>query len=101
MPWTLPVPTFSGDAGVGELVATMREPAYVKLLGKAMGAAFGTSLIVRRLPPQVAMPMVLMTGIYIGLEMAAWMEEDAIARKRGPVLDATAEPVLALNEVDG
>lgn len=71
----------------------MREPAYVKLLGKAVGAAFGTSLIVRRLPPQLAMPMVLMTGIYVGLEMAAWMEEEAVSHK-GPVLDATAEPAI-------
>ena len=84
MEWTLPVPTFSGDAGVGELVATMRQPAYVKLIGKALGASMATSLLVRRLPPQVAMPIVLMTGMYIGLEMAAWMEEDAAARKIGP-----------------
>ena len=94
MEWSLPVPSFSGDAGVRELVATMREPAYVKLLGKALGAAVGTGMIVRRLPPQLAMPMVLMTGMYIGLEMAAWMEEDAAKRKRGPVIDAAAEPVL-------
>jgi hypothetical protein len=88
MPWSPPVPTF--DAGVRDLVATMREPAYLKLLGKAAGAAFGTGLIIRRLPPQVAMPMVLMTGIYIGLEMAAWMEEEAASHK-GPMIDATAE----------
>ena len=97
----LPVPIFSGEGHVGELVDVMREPAYLRLLGKAVGAAFGTSLIVRRLPPQVAMPMVLMTGIYIGLEMASWMEQDAIARKRGPVIDVAAEPAPALDEVDG
>lgn len=44
-------------------------------------------------PPQVALPMVLMAGIYVGLEMAAWMEEEAAAHK-GPVIDATAEVIL-------
>jgi hypothetical protein len=104
VPWNLPVPAFSGDAGIGELVATMREPSYVRLLGKAVGASLATGVIVRRLPPQVAMPMVLITGIYIGLEMAAWMEEQATAQK-GPVIDATAGPVPVLTdsaaEVDG
>ncbi len=98
MPWSLPVPAFSGDAGVRDLVAILREPAYMKLLGKAVGAGLVTGQIVRRLPPQVAMPMVLMTGIYIGLEMAAWMEEEAASRK-GPVIDVTAEPAIAIEEV--
>ena len=96
MEWSLPVPEFSGEAGIGELVATMREPAYLRLLGKCLGAGFGTAVLVRRLPPQVAMPIVLVAGMYVGLEMAAWMEQDAAARKIGPTIDATAEPVPAL-----
>lgn len=99
MGWTLPVPTFSGDAGVRDLVATMREPAYLRLIGKTVGASMGAAMLVRRLPPQVAMPIVLMTGIYVGLEMAGWMEEEAAARK-GPMIDATAEIVPAIAETD-
>jgi hypothetical protein len=95
MPWELPVPSFSGDAGIGELVATMREPSYMRLLGKSIATGAGVGLLARRLPPQVALPVVLVAGIYLGLEMAAWMEEEAVKTK-GPVLDASAAPVLDL-----
>jgi hypothetical protein len=95
MPWSLPVPTFTGDAGIGELVAGIKDPAYVKLLGKCVGGGLVTAQIVRRLPSQVAMPIVLVTGIYIGLEMAAWLEEEATKRK-GPVIDVTAEPAVPI-----
>jgi len=94
VPWSLPVPAFSGDAGVGEIVALMREPSYLQLMGKAIGTSLVAGQIARRVP-QVALPVVLVAGIYIGLEMAAWMEEEAV-RTKGPVIDATAEPVPAV-----
>jgi hypothetical protein len=85
------LPVFSGDAGIRDLVETMREPRYLKLLGKCLGGGMGAGLLARRLPPQLALPVALMAGIYIGLEMAAWMEEEAAAN-RGPVIDVTPEP---------
>lgn len=94
MEWNLPVPSFSGDAGIGQLVAEMRDPAYVRLLGKGIATGVGAGLIIRRLPPQVAAPVLLLAGIYFGLEMAAYLEEDAISRK-GPIIDATATDGMA------
>jgi len=92
------LPVFSGDGGVGEVVAVMRQPSYLRLVGKCLGGTLGVGLAVRRLPPQVAMPLVLVTGIYVGLEMAAWMEEEAKAAK-GPVIDATAVEAPAGSEL--
>lgn len=94
------MPTFSGDAGIGALVQTMREPAYLKLLGKCMGTGIGTGLLLRRLPPQFALPVALVAGMYLGLEMAAWMEEDAKAKRLGPVIDVTPEPTPAAVEAE-
>lgn len=92
------LPEISGNAGIRELVATMREPRYLKLLSKCLGGGFTAGLVARRLPPQLALPVALITGIYIGLEMAAWMEEEAAA-SRGPVIDVT--PKLADVELEG
>ena len=88
----LPTPKISGDAGIGELLAVMREPSYLKLAGKAMGTGVSVGLFAKRFP-QMGVPMALMAGIYLGLEFAAWMEEDA-QRKRGPVIDVTLEEVI-------
>jgi hypothetical protein len=87
------VPEFRGDAGVRDLVATMRESSYLKLLGKCLGGGMATGLIVRRLPPQLALPIALMAGIYIGLEMAAWMEEEAAKERDRDVIDASVVDV--------
>jgi hypothetical protein len=89
----LNLPEISGNAGIRDLVEAMREPSYLKLLGKCLGGGMGAGLLARRLPPQLALPVALMAGIYIGLEMAAWMEEEA-AKSRGPMIDVTpAAPV--------
>lgn len=87
------LPTISGEAGIRDLVGAMREPAYLKLLGKCLGTGMGAGLLVRRLPPQLAAPVALIAGIYVGLEMAAWMEEEAASR-RGPVIDVTPDPAV-------
>jgi hypothetical protein len=84
----LNLPVITGNAGIGDLVATMREPRYLELLGKCVSTGFGAGVLMRRLPSGLAAPVVLLAGIYIGLEMAAWMEEEAAA-KRGPVIDVT------------
>jgi hypothetical protein len=89
------LPVFSGDAGIRDLVATMREPSYLKLLGKCLGSGIGVSMVARRLPPQLQLPVALIAGIYVGLEMAAWMEEEA-AKSRGPVIDVTPEPAVEI-----
>src|ERR1700730_233472 len=91
------MPVISGEAGIRDLVRQMREPAYVKLLGKCIGTGVGLGLLAKRLPPQLALRMVLVGGMYLGLEMAAWMEEEAAA-KRGPVIDVTPEPLAILEE---
>lgn len=88
----LPMPKISGDAGIGELLALMREPSYLKLVGKALGAGTSVGLFAKRFP-QMAAPMALMAGVYLGLEFAAWLEEDA-QRTRGPVIDVTSGEVL-------
>jgi hypothetical protein len=99
VPSGVKLPTISGDAGIRELVQMMREPRYLKLLGKCMGTGAGMGLLARRLPPQLALPVALVAGIYIGLEMAAWMEEEAAA-KRGPVIDVTPVDVPAIEDAE-
>lgn len=85
-------PEMSGNAGVRELVAVMREPAYLRLLGKCMGAGVGLGVVARRMP-QAAVPLAFVAGMYVALEIAGWLEEEA-ERAKGPVIDATAEPEL-------
>lgn len=89
------LPAISGEAGIRDLVVAMREPRYLRLLGKCAGGGMAAGVLAKRLPPQLALPVALVAGIYIGLEMAAWMEEEAAA-KRGPVIDATAESIEAI-----
>lgn len=93
--YEMKLPTFSGEAGIRDVVATMREPAYLKLLGKCVSGGIGVGLLARRLPPQLQLPIALIAGIYLGLEMAAWMEEEAAAKK-GPVIDVTPTEAPAI-----
>lgn len=86
----------TGDAGVRDLLETMREPAYLRLTGKCLGAGAAAGVLARRVPV-LAAPALLMAGIYIGLEMAAWLEEEAAAN-RPAVIDATPAPEPALEE---
>lgn len=86
------LPEISGRAGIAELVETMKQPAYLKLLGKCLGTGLGAGLITRRLPA-FAGPIALVAGIYVGLEMAAYMEEEAKRKAAVPVIDATAVPL--------
>ncbi len=87
------LPAISGKAGIGELVQMMREPSYLALIGKSV--ALGVSL--RALPRELAVPMAVIGGMYLGLEVAAWMEEEA-NRSAGPVIDVTPEPVEAIGD---
>ena len=59
----------------------------------SMGDTFAIMRTLEEAKPSSA---VIVGAGYIGLEMAAWMEEDAAARKIGPTIDATAEPAPAL-----
>ena len=93
------LPAISGKAGIGTVLDVMRQPAYLKLLGKSVTIATGAGLLARKVPA-LAIPAALTAGIYIGLEMAAWMEEEA-KRHDGPVIDvvvvepAGVAPIMA------
>ncbi|MDA8312847.1 MAG: hypothetical protein M0Z46_19990 [Actinomycetota bacterium] len=69
--------------------ALFHDPRYVRLLGKATGAGIGAGILARRVPA-LGLPIALLAGIYLGLELAAYLAEagapadaiDAVAIER-------------------
>lgn len=88
------LPVFSGEAGIRDVVRVMREPAYVRLMGKCAGGGLALGVLSRRLPPAVAVPTAMIFGVYVGLATAGWLEEEAARKKHGPVIDATASEAV-------
>jgi hypothetical protein len=75
-------------SGASEALELMKQPSYLKLLGKCLTTGAGVGILARKLPPQLALPAALVAGVYIGLEMAAWMEEEN-AKDQPAVIDVT------------
>lgn len=61
-----------GAADIRAAADLFHDPDYLALLGKAGGAAFGAGILARRLPA-LAAPIALLAGIYVGLELAAYL----------------------------
>lgn len=92
-PSEIKLPVISGDAGIGDLVRMMKEPSYLRLIGKSVALGVG----LRAIPRELAVPAAVIGGMYLGLEIASWMEEEA-KKNKGPVIDVT--PDLTLIEIE-
>jgi len=55
------------------MLVALREPAYLKLLGKAAGIGWGAGIARRLLPGPLADVALLLGGVALGLEMAAYV----------------------------
>ena len=54
--------------------ALFHDPRYVRLLGKATATGIGAGILARRVPA-LGLPIALLAGIYVGLELAAYLSE--------------------------
>ena len=64
----------SAADGMHAAAALFHDPRYLRLLGKAVGAGIGAGMLARRVPA-IGLPVALLTGIYVGLELAAYLAE--------------------------
>ena len=70
----------STSSAVRELLATMTEPRTLRLWGKCLSVSYASGVVARRVPA-LGLPVVLLAGVYIGLEMAAYIaDNDALGR---------------------
>lgn len=66
----------SRSAAIHEAAALFADRRYQKLLGKAIGTGLAVGRL-GRLAPGYAVPLALLGGMYIGLELAAYLAEQA------------------------
>lgn len=66
----------SHSAAIREASALFHDRRYLTLLGKATGTGVAAGILARKLPA-FGLPIALLAGIYVGLELAAYMAEQA------------------------
>lgn len=79
-------------ASIRGLLDDLREPAYLELLGKSVGTGLAVGMIARRIPA-IALPLAMLGGIYVGLELAAYVADQARAHEIGPWIDADTKEI--------
>lgn len=72
----------------GGLLAEMKSPEYLQLLGKGVGIGAGVGVLAHYLP-SVAVPVAFLGGVYFALEMIEYMSDS----ESRPVIDATSSEV--------
>ncbi len=73
-------------AAIREVLAEMAKPAYLELLGKGVGTGIAVGILARRIPA-LGLPLALAGGIYIGMEMAAYIADEERKEQLGPWID--------------
>ena len=66
----------SPSLAIRQAAALFHDRRYQLLLGKAIGTGIGAGVVARRLPA-LAAPVALLAGIYVGLELAAYLTDEA------------------------
>ena len=64
----------SRSAAIREAAALFHDRKYQRVLGKAIGTGVGAGLLARRFPT-LGGPIALLAGIYVGLELAAYLAD--------------------------
>lgn len=77
---------------IRDVLDALKEPAYLELLGKSVGVGWTVGILVRRIPA-LAVPIALVGGIYLGMEIAAYVADEEHKAQIGPFID--------VKEVDG
>lgn len=72
------------------VLAEMSTPEYLTLLGKSVGAGLAVGVLAKRIPA-LAVPVALIGGIYLGMEIAAYIAEEDRKATIGPVIDVEAK----------
>ena len=65
----------AGAADLHAAAALFHDRRYLTLLGKATGAGIGAGILARKVPA-IGLPVALLAGIYVGLELAAYLTEE-------------------------
>ena len=73
-------------ASIRGVLDELREPAYLQLLGKSVGTGVAVGMIARRIPA-IGLPVALLGGIYVGMELAAYVAEQSRTDALGPWID--------------
>lgn len=80
-------------AAIREAAALFHDRRYLQVLGKATGAGLAAGLLARKVPA-IGLPVALVAGIYVGLELAAYLAE---ADERSAI-DVPSRPVIDIPE---
>ncbi len=79
MPDAVEIARPSHSAAIREATALFHDRRYLTLLGKATGTGVAAGILARKLPA-FGLPIALLAGIYVGLELAAYMADETDRR---------------------
>ena len=79
----------SPSEAISAVLDLFHDRSYLTLLGKSVGTGIAVGTIGRRLPA-VAVPVALLGGMYLGLELARWITQQHEAEEIGPYIEATS-----------
>ena len=81
-----------GAASIRSVLDELRSPEYLRLAGRSIGTGFAVGMIARRVPA-IALPLAMLGGIYVGMEIAAYVADQALAEELGPWIDASTREI--------
>jgi hypothetical protein len=85
----VPTPVEHRGTDLRAVLAEMRSPEYLRLVGKGIGVGGAIGLLGRRLP-QFAVPAAFLGGVYFAFEMMDYMQAAERRDTLGPVVEAKA-----------
>jgi hypothetical protein len=81
-----PLSRTPASRAIGEVLDLFHDRSYLKLLSKSISTGAAVGIIARRVPA-IALPVALLGGMYVGLEMARWITEQHEQHEIGPYID--------------
>lgn len=81
-----PLSRTPASRAIGEVLDLFRDRSYLELLSKSISTGAAVGIIARRVPA-IGIPIALLGGMYVGLEMARWITEQHEQHEIGPYID--------------